>query len=75
MFNKIKSPETLFNSTIPDSHLVIKTLNIINSNILYITHEVDSIKMIVTALTNTLKLQKQVDEYFEDKSEHIPEDA
>ncbi len=37
-------------------------------NVLYITHEVDKIKKIVNRIDNTLGLQKQVDEYFDETS-------
>ncbi len=48
---------------------------IINSNLLYITHEIDQIKKIVIGIQNNLKLQKQVDDYFEERQpEHIPEE-
>ncbi len=42
-------------------------------NILYLTHEIDQIKKIVNAIQNSANLQKQVDEYFEEDTEHIPE--
>ncbi len=43
-------------------------LNAINSNILYITHEIDQIKKIVIQIQNSQNLQKQVDDYFEETS-------
>ncbi len=58
MFNKIKSPKTLFNST--------EEFTVMNANILYITHEIDQIKKIVINIQRDAKLQHQVDEYFED---------
>ncbi len=66
MFKNYKSPET-FNLKDIESKL-----DIMNSNTLYITHEIDQIKKIVIQIINATKLQKQVDDYFED-SEHIPE--
>ncbi len=52
-------------------------LQILMKNVLYITHEVDQIKKIVTATANTFALQKQVDDYFEEddeqKAEQVPE--
>ncbi len=50
-------------------------LRILMKNVLYITHEVDQIKKIVTDMNNSNKLQKQVDEYFDEDKEDIPEDA
>ncbi len=58
MFNKIKSPETLFNSTI--------TLTTLNQNILYLTREVDRIVRMVKQLAINKDLQQQVDKYFEE---------
>ncbi len=63
------SPREDFNSKFQSDLLLI------NKNILYITHEVDSIKRIVQKILIKEKLQTQVDEYFDEKedSEHIPE--
>ncbi len=51
----------------------ISKLDIINKNILYLTHEIDQIKKFVIATNNNLSLQKQVDDYFEDDQKDIPE--
>ncbi len=48
-------------------------LDIINKNILYITHQVDKQIGILNNIRNDQGLQKQVDEYF-DESEDIPQD-
>ncbi len=54
--------------------LQLNQLDIINKNILYITHVVDRMAIIVNQLKNAQNLQKQVDEYFEeDGSEIIPD--
>ncbi len=57
-----------FKST--DADLKFKTqlnkFDLINGNILYLTHEIDQIKKIVIALQNNQNLQKQVDNYFEE---------
>ncbi len=53
------SPKTDFSSKITIQ------LDILNKNILYITHECDKIKKIVTKLEIDRNLQKSVDEYFE----------
>ncbi len=66
MFNNSKSPETFNYKTLKIE------LNLINSNVLYITHEIDQIKKICIQILNSSQLQKQVDDYFEE-SEHIPE--
>ncbi len=48
-------------------------MDILNKNILYVTHECDKIKKIVTSLENSSNLQKQVDEYFTEEPKDIPE--
>ncbi len=50
--------------------LQMDKFEILNKNILYITHMEDKILKILTELTVDKGLQKQVDEYFE---EDIPE--
>ncbi len=64
MFNKSKSPETFISETL--------NLKVINENILYITHRVDSIYKLVTKLEHLIvlnkDLQKQVDDYFDETS-------
>ncbi len=52
----------------------INKLDILMKNVLYITHECDKILKIVKTLETSNNLQKQVDEYFEDKPEDIPEE-
>ncbi len=51
-------------------------LDIINKNILYLTHEVDKCVAMLRRMEVDSKLQKQVDEYFPDDedTEHIPEE-
>ncbi len=46
--------------------LQLNKLDLINGNVLYLTHEIDQIKKVVTELKNNQNLQKQVDDYFED---------
>ncbi len=48
--------------------ITVSKLDIINSNILYLTHEIDQIKKIVASLEISKELQKQVDDYFEETS-------
>ncbi len=50
-------------------------IRILNGNILYITREVDKIIKIVTQIKLDQTNQKTVDDFYEDKSEDIPEDA
>ncbi len=52
-------------------------LEILIKNVLYLTYEIDQVKKIVRQFENNTKLQKQVDDYFEDDAEdtaeHIPD--
>ncbi len=52
-------------------------LDIINKNILYLTHEVDKCVSMLRRMEVNANLQKQVDDYFEspdEDTEHIPEE-
>ncbi len=49
-------------------------LEIQSSNILYCTHRIDSILKILNTIQADKGLQKQVDAYFEEDTEHIPEE-
>ncbi len=56
-----------FKSSEPDLKFNIQSqLKIINSNILYLTREVDSITRLVKQWGNDKDLQQQVDKYFVD---------
>ncbi len=63
----------IFKSTDADLQKIFQFLETNQKNVLYLTYRIDTILKKVTSLDNSLGLQKQVDEYFEDK-EHIPED-
>ncbi len=49
-------------------------LRIINGNVLYLTREIDHIKLVLMEINSNRKLQKQVDEYFEESTKDIPEE-
>ncbi len=49
-------------------------LDIINKNILYLTHEVDKCVAMLRRMEVNANLQKQVDEYFEEDEKDIPEE-
>ncbi len=67
-FDFSKSPDTDFRNKLQSN------LDILMGNVLYLTHEIDQIKKIVQTILNQDKLQKQVDEYFEeDKQETSPQ--
>ena len=52
----------------------INKLEIINKNLLYLTHEVDKCVVLLNKLEHSSNLQRQVDEYFEEEDkEHIPD--
>ncbi len=57
-----------FKSTPADLKFKLQSnkFDIINGNILYLTHEIDQIKKIVIAIQNNSQLQKQVDDYFDE---------
>ncbi len=67
-FDFSKSIETDFRNKLQSQ------IDVLTSNVLYITHVADKISIIVNELKNSANLQKQVDEYFEEEDrEHIPE--
>ncbi len=58
------------------SKFQINKLDLINKNILYLTHEVDKCVAMLKILNNTQELQKQVDQFYEEDDKVIhPEDA
>ena len=61
------SPKTDFSSKITIQ------LDILNKNILYVTHECDKIKRIVTRLEHSSNLQKQVDDFMQRDDETSPQ--
>jgi len=70
MFHNLKSQGTLDNSTL---NTTIYKIEILNKNILYVTHQVDKLVVMVKGLQNVLALQKQVDDYFDEKDEDTAE--
>ncbi len=67
----------LFDKLSPTADFISKIqlqLDIVNKNVLYITHMQDKILKIVNSLENSQNLQKQVDQYFDDDARDIPED-
>ncbi len=65
----------LFKSSDPDLPKIItlNKLDILMKNVLYATHQLDKILVIVKDLDTKSNLQKQVDEYFDEDKEDIPE--
>ncbi len=69
----------IFKSTTADLQKILQSivmkLDILNKNVLYTTHEVDKIKKLLSHLDVDNGLQKQVDQYFEEDTEHIPDSS
>ncbi len=64
-----------FKSSEPDLKFNIQSqFRIINQNILYLTREIDKIVRLITIMNNDKNLQKQVTDYYDEDSEHIPEE-
>ncbi len=60
----------LFKSTEADfQKLYLNKLDILMKNMLYTTHQLDKVLLIVRHLETSAGLQKQVDEFFEDSSQ------
>ncbi len=64
MFHNLKSQRTLDNSTL--------NLSTLNQNILYITRQVDVILKVLNHIEADSKLQKQVDDYFDEGADSYP---
>ncbi len=68
----------IFKSTAADLQkmfqLLETKLEILNQNVLYITHRIDIVNKVVKEMQTNNSLQKQVDEYFEDDQKDIPEE-
>ncbi len=58
----------IFKSTEADLQKMFQYLETNQKNVLYLTYRIDSILKKVNSLENSLGLQKQVDEYFDDES-------
>ncbi len=63
----------LFKSTDADFQKLTQLLDTIQKNVLYITYRVDMLVKKYESLETDKGLQKQVDEYFDEDTEHIPE--
>ncbi len=72
---KFENMNLKFKSSEPDLKFNIQSqFRILNQNVLYLTREIDDIKRVLNQFITSTKLQKQVDEYFDEDSEHIPEE-
>ncbi len=64
----------IFKSTDADLQKMFQYLETSQKNIIYLTYQTDKILKIVREATNDKSLQKQVDNYFEDDTNDIPEE-
>ncbi len=64
----------IFKSSDADLQKMFSILENLQKNIVYITYKVDNIIKIVKTLDMNSNLQKQVDSYFDEDMEHIPEE-
>ncbi len=64
----------IFKSTDADFKKMFSIIEIIQKNVLYLTYRIDTLLKEVKELTVDKGLQKQVDQYFDDKTEDIPEE-
>ncbi len=62
----------IFKSTDADLQKMFSFLNIIQKNVLYITHQVDYIRKEVRLLSHDKQLQEQVDKYFDEGEQSFP---
>ncbi len=62
----------IFKSDADFHKILFNKLDIISGNMLYMTHEIDKCNKNILSIENQLKLQKQVDDYF-DKDETSPQ--
>ncbi len=67
----------IFKSSEPDLKNIISSnkLDIINKNLLYLTHEVDKCVALLKQLKNQTELQTQVDDYYAKESSGIPSES
>ncbi len=64
----------IFKSTAADLQKMFSILENLQKNMVYSTYKLDSILKLVKTYTSDIKLQKQVDSYFDEDTEHIPEE-
>ncbi len=64
----------IFKSSEADLQKMFSILDNLQKNIVYITYKIDNIIKVVKSLENNTNLQKQVDEYFEDDKNDIPDE-
>ncbi len=65
----------IFKSTDADLQKMFQSIETIQKNVLYLTYRTDALLKKVDKLAVDSSLQKQVDEFFDDNAENIPEDS
>ncbi len=65
----------IFKSTDADLQKMFQSIETIQKNVLYCTYRIDLLIKSFAKLQTDTRLQKQVDEYFDDKTEDIPEES
>ncbi len=65
----------IFKSNESDLQKMFSILENLQKNMVYVTYRCDKILKVVETLKADSGLQKQVDSYFEEDTEHIPEDS
>ncbi len=64
----------IFKSSDADLQKMFSILENLQKNIVYITYKVDAIIKVVKSLDTNSNLQKQVDSFFEDNPQDIPDE-
>ncbi len=64
----------IFKSNESDLQKMFSILDNLQKNVVYVTYKIDAVLKIVKAQSVDSGLQKQVDSYFEDNPEDIPEE-
>ncbi len=65
----------IFKSVDTDLQKMFQYLETISKNVLYLTYRIDTLLKEVKSLTVDKGLQKQVDAYFDEDTEHIPDES
>ncbi len=63
----------IFKSTDADFKKMFSIIETIQKNCLYTTYRLDTLLKEIKALTTNKELQTQVDKYFDEDNEHIPD--
>ncbi len=70
MFSKLKSTEADFSFSTIETHI-----DIMNKNILYLTHTIDKCLVVLRKLETDGAVQKQVSDYYGDDTSHFEDSS